>query len=118
MRVKLPLNLATRNYMGTIFGGSLYAAADPLYALMLIKILGPGYIVWDKAASILFQKPGRTTLYATFRLDNAEIEQIKAELEAQPSIDRHYEVCWVDSAGEVHARLEKTIYIRRKEQSL
>jgi hypothetical protein len=29
MRVKLPLNWRTRNYVGTIFSGSLYGAVDP-----------------------------------------------------------------------------------------
>ena len=37
--------------------------------IMLIQNLGPGYAVWDKAATIRFLKPGRTTLYAKFTLD-------------------------------------------------
>ena len=66
VRVKLRLSLRTQNYVGSIFGGSLYAAVDPIYMLMLIKCLGPGYVVWDKAATIRFRKPGRSTLTATF----------------------------------------------------
>ena len=66
IRIKLPLNWRTRNYVGTTFGGSLYGAVDPLYMVMLIKILGSGYIVWDKAATIRFKRPGRETLYAKF----------------------------------------------------
>src|SRR5262250_862262 len=64
VRVRLPLSWRTRNYVGTIFGGSLYGAVDPVYMIMLIKILGPGYTVWDKAATIRFLKPGRATLFA------------------------------------------------------
>jgi Domain of unknown function (DUF4442) len=52
VRVKLPLNWRTRNYVGTIFGGSLYGAVDPHYMIMLIRILGPEYVVWDKAATV------------------------------------------------------------------
>ena len=68
-RIRLPLSLWTRNYVGTIFGGSLYASVDPFFMIMLINILGPDYVVWDKAASIRFKRPGRSTLVATFRLD-------------------------------------------------
>ena len=59
VRIRLPLNWRTRNYVGTIFGGSLYGAVDPIYMIMLIKALGPDYIVWDKAATIRFLRPGR-----------------------------------------------------------
>lgn len=114
VRVRLPLNWLTRNYVGTIYGGSIYGAADPMYMIMLIKILGPEYIVWDKAAFIQFKKPGKTTLFATFRISDAEIERIRTALESQPSMDCHYEVNWVDQAGVVNACLEKTIYIKRK----
>src|SRR3979490_955761 len=68
VRIKVPLNWRTRNYVGTICGVSLYGAVDPIYMLMLIRDLGPGYTVWDKAASIRFRRPGRTTLFATFEL--------------------------------------------------
>ena len=54
MRVELRLNWRSRNYVRTLFGGSMYVAADPFYMVMLIERLGRGYIVWDKAASILF----------------------------------------------------------------
>ena len=114
VRVKLPLNWRTRNYVGTIYGGSLYGAVDPHYMVMLIRILGPEYVVWDKAASIRFLKPGRSTLYARLVIDDEELRTIKQALEHQKSIDRHYTVELTDAAGVVHATVEKTIYIRRK----
>ena len=112
-RVKLPLNWRTRNYVGTIFGGSLYGAVDPMYMILLIKILGPGYVVWDRAATIRFLKPGRSTLYARFLIEDVEIEAIRKALETSPSIDRVYTVDLKDSSGLVHATAEKTIYIRK-----
>ncbi len=66
--VEMPLTLYNRNYMGTQFGGSLYAMTDPWYMLMLIKNLGPDYIVWDKSAAINFKKPGRSKVKAEFKL--------------------------------------------------
>ncbi|MBI1750852.1 MAG: DUF4442 domain-containing protein [Acidobacteria bacterium] len=117
VRVKLPLSWRTRNYVGTIFGGSLYGAVDPFYMIMLIKRLGPEYIVWDKAATVRFRKPGRGTLRAHFFLPQDELHAIRAALEVTPSVDRVYQVDLVDSGGVVHATVEKVVYIRRKDNS-
>jgi acyl-coenzyme A thioesterase PaaI-like protein len=113
VRVRLPLSWRTRNYVGTIFGGSLYGAVDPIYMIMLIHILGPGYTVWDKAATIRFLEPGRTTLTARFVLEESEIAEIRRLASAAPSVDRVYAIDLTDDAGVVHASVSKTIYIRR-----
>lgn len=113
VRVELPLSWRTRNYVGTIFGGSLYGAVDPVYMIMLMKILGPSYTVWDKAAAIRFRRPGRSTLFARFALDEEEIRTIRELAEEHPSIDRVYRVDLTDAGGLVHASVEKTVYIRK-----
>ena len=113
VRVALPLSFRTRNYVGTIFGGSMSAAVDPIYMIMLIRNLGRGFVVWDKAASIRFRKPGRSTLYATFRIDESELDAIRAATAGGESVDRTYNVELVDAAGVVHASIEKIIYIKR-----
>jgi acyl-coenzyme A thioesterase PaaI-like protein len=113
VRVALPLSWRTRNYVGTIFGGSLYGAVDPMYMIMLIHILGPGYTVWDKAATIRFLRPGRSTLSARFLLEDAEIDEIRRRLESEPSVDRVYTVTLEDAAGVPHAEVTKTVYVRK-----
>lgn len=117
VRVKLPLSWRTRNYVGSIFGGSMYGAVDPMYMVMLIQLLGRDYIVWDKSAAIRFRKPGRTTLYATFRIDAAELDAIRAAAAGGAPVERTYAVNLVDRDGVVHAEIEKVIYIRLKESS-
>ena len=114
VRVQLPLSWRTRNYVGTIFGGSIYGAVDPMYMIMLMKLLGTDYIVWDKAASIRFRKPGRTTLFATFTIDAAELDAVRAAAAPGAPVDRTYAVNLVDGDGVVHAEIEKVIYIRLK----
>ncbi len=111
VRVRLPLSWRTRNYVGTIFGGSLYGAVDPFYMLMLMENLGPSYVVWDKAAAIRFRRPGGDTLYASFKLDEAELTEIRRLLAEHPKVDRTYPIQLVDHAGVVHAEVEKTIHI-------
>lgn len=117
VRIRLPLSLRTRNYVGTIFGGSMYGAVDPVYMLMLIQNLGPGYVVWDKAASIRFRRPGRTTLFARFHLAAAELDTIRDLLTRQRSTDRVYTVELTDAEGVVHAVVEKTIHVSRKDKA-
>lgn len=117
IHIKLPLNWRTRNYVGTIFGGSMYGAIDPVYMIMLIKILGGEYLVWDKAASIRFKRPGRDTLYAQFRIEPAEIEAIRDELTRSKSTERVYRVSLVDKDGKIHAEVEKTLYISQKREA-
>lgn len=117
VHVKLPLSWRTRNYVGTIYGGSMYAAIDPFYMVMLIKILGPDYVVWDKAAMIRFKKPGTDTLYARFILKEDEIKIIQNALQSLSSIERVYLIELADAQGTIHAVIEKTVYIRRKDAS-
>jgi hypothetical protein len=118
IRVKLPLSWQTRNYVGTIFGGSLYAAVDPFYMIMLIKNLGPDYVVWDKAASIRFKRPGRGTLFARFCLGEKELLDIKTGLRHSEKLDRRYLIELNDNSGVMHASVEKTIFIAKKSPEL
>jgi acyl-coenzyme A thioesterase PaaI-like protein len=117
VRLEIPLSWRTRNYVGTIFGGSIYGAVDPIYMLMLINRLGRDYVVWDKAARIKFKKPGRSKLLARFLLPDEEIAEIRSALEKQRSVDRTYSVELTDESGEVCATVEKVIYIRRRQES-
>lgn len=114
VHVEIPLSWRTRNYVGTIYGGSIYGAVDPIYMLMLIKILGPEYIVWDKAAKIRFRKPGKTSLFAQFHLNEIEIAEIKRLAKDVRSVDRIYHLDLKDKDGVVHAEIEKTLYIAKK----
>jgi len=112
VRVRLPLSWRTRNYVGTIFGGSLYGAIDPIYMVMLIRLLGPEFVVWDEAASIRFLRPGRSTLYATFRLDRETVAAMAADARAASPIRRDFKVELVDGAGQVCFDCIKTVYVR------
>jgi hypothetical protein len=80
---------------------------------MLIKNLGHGYEIWDKASNIQFRKPGRSTLHAQFTLDEEEIKQI-GELSNEKPIDRIYSTDLTDEEGIICATIQKTIHIRKR----
>lgn len=113
IHVKLPLNWRTKNYVGTIFGGSMFAATDPILMVMLIKILGSNYLVWDKSTNIRFKRPGKTTLFAKFLITPEEISEIKIQLEATKSINKVYKIELKDNKDKVHAIIEKTLYLSK-----
>lgn len=102
------------NAVGTHFGGSLYAMVDPHYMLMLMRILGPGYIVWDKAAAINFVKPGRGKVTATMSITDKEIERIKQATATGEKDLPVYKLKITDESGETVAEVDKTLYIRKK----
>ena len=112
--VSLKLRFWNRNYVGTAYGGSLYSMTDPFYMLMLINLLGKGYIVWDKAATIRFKKPGATRVYAQFRLTPKQLSDFKKELDDKNKIEPILTVHVKDADGIVIAEVEKVIYIRKK----
>lgn len=113
-KIRLPLNYKTRNYVGTIYGGSMYSCADGIYMVQLINILGKEYVVWDKSASIRFRRPGNTTLYGEFAISPEFVKQVKSEIKQQNEKDYTMKVDLVDQAGEVYATIEKVLYIASK----
>ncbi|AXS79575.1 DUF4442 domain-containing protein [Dechloromonas sp. HYN0024] len=114
IRVRLPLNWKTKNIVGSLYGGSLFAITDGAHPMMLMAALGSGYIVWDKAASIRYCKPGFSTLYADFVLSDAEMAEIRAGLATSPELERTYQVELKDKQGNVHTVVERTVYIADK----
>lgn len=114
IEVEMPLRFYNRNYVGTHFGGSLYSMVDPFYMLMLINILGPDYIVWDKAANIRFKKPGKGVMKAIFELTEEKIAEIRAAAEIQSKVEPLFEVLVKDEEGAVVAEVDKLLYIKKK----
>jgi len=112
--VEMKLRWWNANYVGTHFGGSLFAMTDAFYMLMLMANLGRDYIVWDKAATIRYRKPGRGTVRAEFRLSDSQIEDIREKLKTLPKYEPVLKVEVKDEAGIVIAEVEKLIYVRKK----
>jgi acyl-coenzyme A thioesterase PaaI-like protein len=114
LHIRLRLNLWTYNLVGTMFGGSLFAAADPFYMVLLKKILGEDYVVWDKSASIRFIKPGKTTLFAKYELEDDTLNSIIADVKEHGEIERNFTINWLDKDGKIHAKIERNCYIADK----
>ena len=117
-KVTMPLTFYNKNYMGTQFGGSLYAMVDPWYMLMLIKNLGKEYIVWDKGANIRFKKPGRGTVCAEFKLTQEIIDEIKSYVDQHTKMDYTFKVEIKDEEGNLICEVDKVVYVRKKSDTV
>ncbi|MFY9310803.1 MAG: DUF4442 domain-containing protein [Bacteroidia bacterium] len=114
VHVKLKLTWKTKNYVGTVFGGSIYGAVDPIYMIQLINILGKDFVVWDKSANIYFLKPVKSAVYARFQITNEILEEIRHKINADKKYVINLPVEFLDKDGVVYAKVEKAIYIAEK----
>ncbi|MEX0314306.1 MAG: DUF4442 domain-containing protein [Allomuricauda sp.] len=115
VHLKLPLTYKNRNYVNTIFGGSMFSATDPVPMVQLINLLGPDYVVWDKSAEIFFRRPAKETLYAEFQYTLEELEEIKAQVAQQNELEiiKTTDLTNKDKS-KVFCQVKKTIYIADK----
>jgi hypothetical protein len=116
--VEMKLRWWNANYVGTHFGGSLFAMTDAFYMLMLMANLGREYIVWDKAATIRYRKPGKGTVRAEFRLADSQIADIREKLKALPKYEPVFSVEVRDGTGVVIAEVEKVLHVRTKDSAI
>lgn len=85
---------------------------DPFFMLILMHNLGRDYIVWDKAASILFLRPGRGTVHAEFHIPENRIDAIRREVDETGKAEPRFKAEIRDDAKQLIARVEKTLFVK------
>ena len=113
--VELKMGRFNRNYVGTHFGGSLYAMTDPFFMIMLLHNLGGDHLVWDKSGSIEYVAPGRGAVRAHFALTEERIAEIRAQAAGGEKVLPEFQV-EIRHAGDdtLVALVRKTLYVRLK----
>ena len=114
IHVEMKLTALNRNIVGVHFGGSLYSMCDPWFMLILMRVLGPDYIVWDKAANIQFVSPGRGTMKAVFQIPQERVNEIRSVADRGEKNEPIFSVDVLDEQGQVVAHVEKLLYVLRK----
>ncbi len=113
--VTLRLRPWSQNYVGTQFGGSLFAMCDPWWMIGTLRNLGErDYIVWDQAGEIDFVSPGRGHVRTSIRITDELLDEVRAATEGG---EKHLVWCSNDilsEDGQVVARYRKRLYVRRK----
>ncbi len=111
--VRLKHRFWNSNFVGTSFGGSLFAMTDAFYMVMLYELMGPGYIVWDKSARIEYKKPGTKDVWAYFRLTDDLIQEFQQKVEELGKYEPEFKIDITDNDNNVIAVVYKTLYIRK-----
>jgi acyl-coenzyme A thioesterase PaaI-like protein len=114
VKIRLKLNWKNRNYAGSIFGGSMLSATDPIYMIQLIQILGNDYVVWDKAVEARYKRPAKSTIYGEFIFSEDEITVLKKVIEKNNETDILKTMSLVDEKQNIIATFNKTLYIADK----
>lgn len=115
VKIKLRISYKNRNYVSSIFGGSMFAAVDPIPMVQLINLLGDDYVVWDKSAEIAFKRPAREHLYAEFIYTEEELADIKQKVSESNEIDIFKTTQLTNQSGDtVFCEVKKTIYVADK----
>lgn len=117
--VKINKSLFNKNYNGSIFGGTIYAATDPFYAILFDQLLqrqGFKVRVWLKSAAIQYLKPGRSTLYFTIVITDEMLNDAITALNTSGKFVKAYPMEITDPSGEVCATVMNEVYIRNLHQ--
>lgn len=113
--VKVHRSILNRNYNGSIFGGTIFSATDPFYAILFDQILqrrGYNILVWLKSAHIQYKKPARKNLTFTIAITNEQLEQAEANLNTLGKHVMGFEFDLLDEDGLLCASVNNEVYIR------
>ncbi|WP_431125046.1 DUF4442 domain-containing protein [Flagellimonas flava] len=115
VQMQLRLTYKNRNYVNSIFGGSMFSAVDPIPMVQLIHLLGPDYVVWDKSAEIRFKRPAKEHLYAEFSYTFEELQDIKSKVAEQNELEivKTTQLTNADKS-QVFCEVKKLIYVANK----
>ena len=114
VETRMKLRWYNKNLVGTHYGGSLFSMTDPLYMIMLVANIGDKHLVWDKKTTIEFVRPGKTEVRAHFKLTQDLIEQIVEEAKDGAPHFVDFKVDVLDAEDKVVAKVDKSLYVRRK----
>ncbi|MBY0244919.1 MAG: DUF4442 domain-containing protein [Sphingobacteriaceae bacterium] len=113
--VKISNSFLNRNYNASIFGGTIYAATDPFYAIIFDQLMqrrGFKVRAWLKSASIQYIKPGLGTLYFTLVITDEMIKEAEDTLRLNGKFVKSYPIEIFNKEGELCAIATNEIYLR------
>lgn len=114
--VELHVNVLTRNYVKTAFGGSLSAMTDPYYFMLIMHQLGRDFVVWDTRGEIEFVKPGRGVLTARSEVPREKAAELRERARGGAKVLEWFETEVVDAHGDVVARVRREVYVRERRE--
>jgi acyl-coenzyme A thioesterase PaaI-like protein len=115
VKVKVNKSLLNNNYNNSIFGGTIFASADPFYPLLFHQVLthkGYKVRVWLKSAEINYIKPGRTDLFFNINITEEDIQEVEHVLNTGGKHVKAYPIELYNKEGELCVTVNANVYIR------
>ncbi len=113
--VKIFKSLFNLNYNKSIFGGTIFSAADPFYALLFDQVFSlKGYKtkVWLKSAEIRYVKPGNSDLFFTLEVSDDDVIEAENALTTDGKFVKSFPIEIKNTDGEVCAFINYELYMR------
>ena len=114
LHVSMTMRWYNRNAVGTHFGGSLYSMVDPHLMLLLMRLLGKDYMVWDQSAQIEFIKASKKKVASIIKISDEDLAAIKRHTANGEKYFAEFLLELRDEDAELIARVGKVIYVRKK----
>jgi acyl-coenzyme A thioesterase PaaI-like protein len=115
VHVKINRSLLNINHNGSIFGGTIFSAADPFFPVLFHQLLshkGYNIISWSKSAAIQYRKPAMTDLFLKINLTDDDIAACEDILNTTGKYLKVYPIEVYDKQADVCASIMVKIYVR------
>jgi acyl-coenzyme A thioesterase PaaI-like protein len=117
VEVHVKKSILNRNIQKTIFGGTIFSAADPFHALMYWQIFRKKGVlcdVWLKRAEIQYLKPANSDLRLLFEITDDHIEQVNLQFKEKGKAEIVHETAILNNKKEIVAFVKSTISLKKK----
>ena len=114
--VRVRPSFLTRNLQGSLFGGTIFSAADPFHALLYWQVFahrGVRVQAWLKSARIAYRRPASSDLIFEFSLSEEDIEEAQAALDRDGRFAKTFRTEAIDRDGQVCTEVHTEVYLRR-----
>ncbi|PAW94091.1 DUF4442 domain-containing protein [Mucilaginibacter sp. MD40] len=115
VHVSIIKSFLNTNYNGSIFGGTIFAAADPFYPVLFDRILqSPGrkLKIWSKSSTINYLIPATGNLKFTITITEHQIQEVIDTIDVYGKYEGTYPVEIFNDNNEICASLNNEVYIR------
>jgi len=109
-------SIFNKNYNNSIFGGTLFAAADPFYPLLFHQIFlrrGHNVVVWLKSAQIQYLKPATGDLYFNIIIDDLTIADAEQMLNDGGKFIKTFPIEMFNRNGDLCVTVQTEAYARK-----
>lgn len=108
-------SLLNRNLQRTVFGGTLFSAFDPFYAILFWQYFahrGHPLEAWLKSAEVNYKKPVNSRISIRFELDDQSLTEADAALTNDGRFQKWMLARAIDQEGDCCVEARLLVYLR------